>query len=409
MNKLKELLEKRASLLAEINEISKPGVQNLDSDKRAALNGKLDEIARLDSDIQAERQIETLNSQPGFAIPKDKGNRRYSLANVVRAMMGENVDVGYEREVSQEIAKRSGLAASGILIPVEMRANEGTTTTAPAAIGTTVGEYGMALYPRTVLDKLGVRVLTGLSGNISWPVQQTKLVGTAKGEIATADEKEVSIPTNTATPHRIPVTVKLSKQLLLQSTPALESFIAQEIQAGYAGQVEYYAFQGTGTSDQMMGLASISGITTVTNTGGVFDKKFVTAAKKALYKTAPVGSPAYGWAIDPDAYDVAAATEVATGTGRFIYDENTVDAYGMGRVGGFAAPISSNVGTGKAFLTDWSQIILQHWGALDLTVDKTTLAEQGIVRLILNGFSDITARYPSLIVTNSAAFTVAGA
>ena len=159
----------------------------------------------------------------------------------------------------------------------------------------------------------------------------------------------------------------------------------------------------------MRGLASISGITTVTNTGGVFDKKFVTAAKKALYKTAPVGSPAYGWAIDPDAYEVAASTEVATGTGRFIYDENTVDAYGMGRVGGFAAPISSNVGTGKAFLTDWSQIILQHWGALDLTVDKTTLAEQGIVRLILNGFSDITARYPSLIVTNSAAFTVAGA
>ena len=163
MNKLKELLEKRASLLAEINELSKPGVQNLDADKRAALNGKLDEIARLDSDIQAERQIETLNSQPGFAIPKDKGNRRYSLANVVRAMMGENVDVGYEREVSQEIAKRSGLAASGILIPVDMRANEGTTTTAPAAIGTTVGEYGMALYPRTVLDKLGVRVLAGLS------------------------------------------------------------------------------------------------------------------------------------------------------------------------------------------------------------------------------------------------------
>ena len=38
MNKLKELLEKRASLLAEINELSKPGVRNLDADKRAAIS-----------------------------------------------------------------------------------------------------------------------------------------------------------------------------------------------------------------------------------------------------------------------------------------------------------------------------------------------------------------------------------
>lgn len=409
MNSLKEQLEKRAALLAEINEISKPGVKNLDADTRAKLDGKLNDLSRMDADIATEQQIQTLNQQPRFQVPQDKQKRRYSLANVVRSLMGETVDVGYEREVSQEIAKRSGLSAAGILIPVDMRANEGTTTTAPATIGTTVGEYGMALYPRTVLDKLGVRVLTGLAGSISWPVQQNKLTGTAKGEIASADEKAISIPAKTASPHRLPVVVKLSKQLLMQSTPALESFIAQEMQSGYAGQVEYYAFQGTGSNDQMTGLANVSGISKVTNTGGVFDKKLVTAAKKVLYKTAPVGSPAYGWAVDPDAYEVAANTELAANTGRFVYDETSLDQFGNGRIGGFSAPISANVGEGKAFLTDWTQIILQHWGALDLTVDKTTLAEQGIVRLILTGFSDITCRYPALIVTNSVKIAVAAA
>ena len=42
-------------------------------------------------------------------------------------------------------------------------------------------------------------------------------------------------------------------------------------------------------------------------------------------------------------------------------------------------------------------------------MDKTTLAEQGIVRLILTGFSDITCRYPGLIVTNSVKIAVAAA
>ncbi|MBS1372064.1 MAG: phage major capsid protein [Lentisphaeria bacterium] len=400
MNNQKEMLERRAALLGEINGIRKPGVANLDSDKRELLSRKLDEIARLDSDLAAEKQIETLNDTPRFRLPGEGKTRSYSIGNVIRSLMGENVDIGYEREVSQEIARRSGLSAAGILIPIDMRANEGTTATAPGVIATAVGDYGMALYPRTVLDKLGVRVLTGLSGTITWPVQGTQLTGTAKGEIADADEKQLSIPQKTANPHRLPVVVKMSKQLLMQSTPALETFIAQEIQSGYTGVLERYAFQGTGADDQMTGLANVAGISKITNTGGIFDKKLVTAAKKVLYKTAPVGAPAYGWAVDPDAYEVAANTEIAAGTGRYVYDETNVDAVGTGRVGGFTAPISSNVGEGKVYLTDWTQVILQHWGALDLTVDKTTFAEKAIVRLILNGFSDITCRYPSLIVTN---------
>lgn len=37
---------------------------------------------------------------------------------------------------------------------------------------------------------------------------------------------------------------------------------------------------------------------------------------------------------------------------------------------------------------NWADFVIGQWGALDLTVDTVTLAEEGLVKLVINGFFD---------------------
>lgn len=401
---IKELMEKRAAKMAAIEELRKNGIANLDSDKRAELRGLIDEVQDMDNTIGTERQIDALSKQPKFQLPKD-GKRSYSLRNVILARCGERVDIGFESEVGQELALRSGIKATGILVPVdvinEVRAGEVTAGSNTGLIPTTIGEYGMALYPRTILDTLGVRVLTGLSGNIDWPVNATAASPAAKTEIAEAGLYTPSISCKSATPHRIPAKSVLSKQLILQAGSGIESFIQRELETGTAAAIEKMAFSGTGADGEFTGLTVLSGTSTFTNTGGTFSRANVIAAKKQLYKYAAPGMPRYGWALDPVAYEKGATTEISSGTGKFVYVESESDAMGLGRVGGFIAPISDNVGSGTAILTDWNQVIMQYWGAADLVVDALTLADQNLVKIVMNTFADMTALRPSLVIKNS--------
>ena len=180
--KLAALREARAASIQQMKDLvdraSKEG-RDLSADETKLFdNLKLEERGLSDKIDRAEYLAETERRAAGTPVSDnaaadfDKLAGSVSVVKVIRSQMeGRTLD-GIEREYAQEAERRSGRKAQGVFIPMqalERRAND--TTSAPEIVGTQhrPQDYIGALRNRLLARRLGVRVLTGLQGDVSVP------------------------------------------------------------------------------------------------------------------------------------------------------------------------------------------------------------------------------------------------
>lgn len=393
---LKEMLEKRGKVVADIEALEAKGVN---AETRASYEQLITEGEALGKEIALTQRADGLKNER-FQIPKNE-KRKYNLQSVLRSMVPSAtglIDIGFEREVSQELMLRGGQAcgANGMMVPFEAickRANENTTATAAGIVETQAGEYTDYLYPQTVLDKLGAVTLTGLTSNVEWPVQKNDLRPGAKTEIAAGSNIASSIPSAIATPHRVADDYPVSIQLLMQSNPSIENVLRMEIENAMRSKLEYYFFNGTGSDGQMRGLLNLSGIGSYTNTGGTFSWANAIAAKKTMVGLG-FDSSACGWALGSTAWSVAASTPKASGVGNMVWEN--------GQIVGYQSAESDNVGAGNALLMYMRSIYLQYWGGgIEIYRNESIQRSSGQIVFNLSAFADITATRPGFVVKNS--------
>ena len=83
--------------------------------------------------------------------------------------------MGFEGEVSSEIARKSGKEARGFYVPQSVFSKRDILTTSPAngsniiAEDYLAGEFVDALRASLVMGGLGARMLTGLKGDVAIP------------------------------------------------------------------------------------------------------------------------------------------------------------------------------------------------------------------------------------------------
>lgn len=398
----KELMEKRASLLAQMEQIEKAG---LTAENRAAYEGLINEADALAKDAALTQRADQLRSNPGFQMPKD-GKRQYSLLNVMRSMApsGGVIDIGFEREVSQELARGLGSSPSGLMVPfaelfraergfAENRSGETTTTTAHGIVATQLGEVTGRLYPETILSRLGVRELTGLTGNIDWPVQSSDMRPAAKGEIATNGNINAQYDPVSSVPHRVGANYPVSMQLLMQTGGTIESFLREEINLAMQSKLDYMFFNGTGSGAEMLGLLNLANLGSYTNTGGTLSWANALAAKKQVQGLG-LDQSAFGWALGTDAWAKAAATALDSGSGRFVLENDLI--------AGYRTATSDNVGAGNALLLPLRSIYLQYWGA-GIDIYRNDAINRGDGQIVFNcaAFANITVTRPGKCLKNS--------
>src|SRR5690606_10856857 len=114
---------------------------------------------------------------------------------------------GAEAEVHAELERRHGKAKhGGILVPLsafEARAN--TTTTAGELVGTDhrASDYIGPLRASLLVKALGVRTLSGLTGNVSIPKHGAGLTAGWVAEGEALPESEMAFDAVTLTPHHV--------------------------------------------------------------------------------------------------------------------------------------------------------------------------------------------------------------
>jgi hypothetical protein len=152
---------------------------------------------------------------------------------------------GFEAEVNEEL-KALNLARNvvGTLIPAEALLpwrRDLSLSTLPQVIQTSVSsdEPIPFLCAKTICGRLGATILDGLTGgNVKLP--RVTLGGTATWlpEIGPGTDSDQSFDAFTISPKRISGSTVISRQLVYQSSPDIEAFIARDISAAIGVAVE---------------------------------------------------------------------------------------------------------------------------------------------------------------------------
>src|SRR5690554_1464974 len=130
------------------------------------------QIERAEYLAETERRSAGTPVSDNAAADFDKLASQVSIVKTIRAQMEGRALDGVEREYAQEAERRSGRKAQGVFVPMqalEQRVND--TTSAAELVGTQhrPQDYIGALRNKLLARKLGVRVLTGLQGDVSIP------------------------------------------------------------------------------------------------------------------------------------------------------------------------------------------------------------------------------------------------
>ncbi len=401
---------------------------------RSELEGRVEKY-------QAELRERAEKAKPEMPAPGaqraivDEGDekkirRNYNLANVLRALAGDaSVDIGYEREISDEIVAQTGRkAAQGIIVPDFIRAAansaDGGLTLGTPAYGADTGAGGIAgvggtgkntiatnllsgsfieaLRDALVLTGAGMQTLSGLTGDIAIPKGGKVSAAWITAENGDASKTNPTFGQVTATPHHVGAYTDITRKLLLQSSIDVQGFVVRELVYAIAYALENAAFNGTGTSGMPNGLANQVAQTVSFTAGAPTLAKvleMITKIDEANGNLGPqcfVGRPSI-WALLGGTIDWTAVSStgesanVVSGvtSGKYLLDTatNTVQGYRF---------VKSNIAPAKQLLFgDFSQLMLCLWSGTDIVVDQYSQCTKGALRVVALQDADFIVRQPA--------------
>ena len=352
------------------------------------------------------------------ATPKEQ--KQYSFMRAIQAQMqghGVNVDAGFEREVSQAIAKMTGREAEGFFIPADAMFrdlhgrkpgekrdfNVGTASQAGNLVQTTVDAamWTDVLRPALVLMQAGCMVLPGLRGNLAVPRKTVAGTLAMLTEIAAASETQPTTALPTLTPKRVASYVEPSKQSIIQSEIGIEAMLRQDLVDGAAVLIENQGVNGDATGANARGIRNVSGIgSVVAGTNGLdLAWSHVVGLESAAANANAVNTMRSGYLTNTKVRGKAKTVQKATNL-PFIWDDGEFPMNGHRALVTNNVPsnltkgTSSGICSSMVFSSDWSMFVLGLFGGLDVTVDPYTLATSGQVRITLNQFFDWLCRQP---------------
>ena len=202
-----------------------------------------------------------------------KEKRTYSLGRMIQAQVtGDWKNAGFERELSDEIAKRTGKQSQGMYVP-DFAWRSGVMTT--AATGGISGEnvtdqfvptiqrgdlFIEAIRAKQVMSNLGVTYMGGLTNRIRIPKIAT---GASAGFVEEAANVTDQSPTDagvTLQPRTLGAFATMSRLLMLESVPAIEQIVQDDLLRSIADKIEYHAINGSGSSGQPTGILNNSDV-----------------------------------------------------------------------------------------------------------------------------------------------------
>ncbi|MCE7071996.1 phage major capsid protein [Dyadobacter sp. CY327] len=253
---LKELLDERSVKYYEAEALAlEADKRSLNAEERTSFTTLTSEVAELDSQIATARALEAFAAGRAASVGSgaegnrdtSKGDQRdlagFNLNRALLARIEQRSLDGVEAEMQVEAEKRAladgiELSGNGIVVLENVPQKRGQTVTLqtnnPGDQGGVLVEKKVqgvleVLQANTFLDKVGARFMTGLTGNLSFPVQETMPVIQELTEIEQMTDSEILFSAFDMIPARRGTTIPVSKQLLKQTSFDMQNFVITAI------------------------------------------------------------------------------------------------------------------------------------------------------------------------------------
>lgn len=296
----------------------------------------------------------------------------------------------FEIEVSSASADKAGITPRGLYIPLEVRdLSAGTPTDGAELVADNLlaGSYIESLRNSLAVAGAGATYLNGLVGNVDIPRQTSAAAGTwISAEDGDATESEPQFDQVSLTPKDLGCYTEVTRRLMMQSTPAIEAIVRNDLIQAAATSIDLAALYGSGASGQPKGVANQTGINTFNFAAAAPTyAETVRMVKEVMADNALMG--ALGYIVDPSGWEDAKTTEKASGTAQFIMSAD-------GTINGYSTTVSNQVTAEDWFFGNWADLLIGQWGGLELNVDPYTHSLKGKTRFVMFQTVDTSVRHP---------------
>ncbi|BBC74406.1 major capsid protein [Altererythrobacter sp. B11] len=403
MPKLNELLEQRAELVSAMRTAD-------EANDQTAFDKAEGEVRALDQQIARARKVQDAERSEQATVISGGGDdrlsaelRSFSIARMIAHQIDPSIDAGREIELQAELAKRAGRVAKGFYAPLECFALEEraaqTTATSGSIIPTDFRPdlFVSALTAGTALQAMGATVLTGLTGNVEIPRETGSPAVGWVAENTALPTGNASFDSLTLTPHHVGAITELSRQLIMQASPAAEGLIRQMLSRNIALEIDRAAINGSGTGAEPRGLLNDPDVASVPYDADLFN---TTADMIAAADLANVDARRAFLSTNGVK---ATALKVRDGDGHAV----TIAETFHGEPTFFTNQAPSNLGTGEdehaLAYGDWRDFLVGVWSQLDILVNPyaETAYSKGNVLIRAMATVDFGVRRPASFVIAS--------
>ena len=324
--------------------------------------------------VDAFERAESGRSLSGGDKKLELAMRAFRPGVAIAGAAGMRVDDGPEREISAEMARRSGRRVEGILIPYQSfhrpleRRVETTGGQAAGIIGTYLDEslYIDALRAAVVTARLGATYIPGLETNTDMP----RLASTATAQWV-AEGQPITTDTNEAfdkvslRPHTVGAVVEFTRHTLLTSTPQVADAVRDDMVKVIARALDLAVLNGSGSPDPLgiLNTPGLSKVSTAPNGGPLTWMGVLAMMQSVQLANAPEGS--FGWAGDPQIRAAAMGTLRFPGVAAGVIMESPDSLAGYPFLSTTQIPLATEgTGTGLSTLIfgAWSEVIMALFG-----------------------------------------------
>lgn len=236
-----------------------------------------------------------------------------------------------------------------------------------------------------VIGVKGFRTISGLTSNISIPVQTTRNVAYQTTHLRDAATTSNPVFTNVMlTPVKISGNTRIGKELIAQANDDVEAFIIDSLTKEIGYKVE----------DYLLGKVTAGATGSVTYSAlAAIDWNDILAFEAAIG----------GYALEEPAYVMSPAARAAlkgiakAGTFPvFLCEDNMVNGYKVN--------VSGCVSNDNIYFGDWSKLLLGIWGqGLEIMVNPYTYAKEGDVEIVASICVDAAVTQGDAFVVGSVA------
>jgi HK97 family phage major capsid protein len=335
--------------------------------------------------------------------------KQYSYVRAIAAALaraeGQAVS-GFEVDISQEIeknlpanAKRNG----GIFVPLSLQraaiseALYNTSGKGASTVFTQPGEFIDMLRNQSIAVALGARVMSGLTGPVSFPTQTAgaTVYWMPENDGTDVTASNATLGSVSLSPKTLQGTTSFSRQLMAQSSIDVENFIRGDLAAGHALAWDLAVMHGTNSNNQPAGIYTAANVNSKAMGGVPTFGKLIDMVTEVLTDNALAGSLAF--ATTPGMAGKLAQTVVAASTDTRMIWSGALD---NGNLAGYKAvasnQISATLGGGAehgVIFGNWNEVMIGMWGALELIVDPYAKKKQGMIEVTSFQLADVALRH----------------